>query len=245
MAEMSPAPKLDLCIDLERGSFHVHLDVRLEAGVTAVFGESGAGKTSLLRALAGLDPVRQGRIACGADVWLDTQRGLEVAPHRRSLGYVFQHAALLPHLSVQGNLDYAVRRTPDTDPAHLAELVDWLRLGPLLGRDPGTLSGGERQRVAVARALVRRPRVLLLDEPVTALDAPARRELLQIIAALPERGAEFALLVTHDVDDVRRTADRMLWLRRGRAVAHGATEAVLASAEFRDWFEPQDPEGRR
>lgn len=235
---MSAGSGLDLHLDVARGDFRLEVDLHLNPGVTAIFGESGAGKTSLLRAVAGLDPVGRGRIACGPEVWLDTGRAIEIPPHRRTVGYVFQQAGLLPHLSVRGNLGYALHRSAVADPAHLDALVDWLRLGPLLERDPMTLSGGERQRVAVARALVRRPRVLLLDEPVAALDAPARRELLRIIAALPERGAEYALLVTHDIDDVRRTAEQMVWLREGRVAAHDQTTEVQASPEFRAWYEP-------
>jgi molybdate transport system ATP-binding protein len=159
------------------------LDVDLNVpghGVTGLFGPSGSGKTSLLRCLAGLDREALGRILVGDQLWLDSDAGLFVPVHRRGVACVFQDGDLFPHLSVEGNLRYAQRRARRAAPAR-KEVVDWLALEPLLSRGTTALSGGERQRVSLARALLSGPRLLLLDEPLSALDEVGRREIIALL----------------------------------------------------------------
>jgi len=190
------------------------LDVALEAKpgeVTALVGPSGAGKTSLLRCLAGLERVA-GEVEVAGEVWQDATRF--VPAHRRRVGYVFQGGGLLPHLSVAGNLLYAERRAPA--PGDRDEVVARTGIAALLDRRPERLSGGEAQRVGLARALVMRPRLLLLDEPLSALDAEARVELASWLAELlPELGVP-VLLVSHDAGEVERLAARTIRMREGR-----------------------------
>jgi ABC-type sulfate/molybdate transport systems ATPase subunit len=198
-------------IDLARRSFDLRVSLSLGAETIALVGPSGAGKTSLLRAVAGLERPRAGRIALGREVWLDTDRGVWLSPERRRVGYLPQDYGLFPHLSVAGNVAFAGRRDrPD--------LLSRLGVAHLAAAHPASLSGGERQRVALARALAREPRVLLLDEPFGALDAITREqvrgELGDILAGvrLP------ALLVTHAFDDASLLADRIGVLDHGRLV---------------------------
>ncbi|UAK26688.1 ATP-binding cassette domain-containing protein [Sphingomonas nostoxanthinifaciens] len=183
----------------------------LDAGVTRIDGPSGAGKTSLLRCLAGLERVGGDLTIAGA-TWQDARTFLP--PHRRRVGYVFQGANLLPHRSVRANLAYAARRAAAS--ADLADLVARTGIDDLLDRSPGALSGGEAQRVALARALVGSPRLLLLDEPLSALDAVAKAELIDWLRAmLPMLGIP-VLLVTHDADEGAALAPRRIDMRAGR-----------------------------
>ena len=203
------------------------LDVTLMApatGITALFGPSGAGKTSVLRAIAGLERF-EGSCRLGGDVFQDT--AVFVPAHRRGIGYVFQEASLFGHLSVRGNLEFGLKRARERRLIGFEEAVSLLGLGPLLGRDPATLSGGERQRVALARALLGQPRLLLLDEPLSALDRAARDEILPYFEALRGRLSLPVILVTHDIGEVERLADRLVLLRAGRVVAAGALSEVL------------------
>lgn len=195
------------------------------AGITALFGPSGCGKTSVLRSLAGLHHL-SGRIAVADEVWQDSSRF--VKPHRRAVGYVFQEASLFPHLSVRGNLLYGERRAGGADAAiRLEEVVDLLGLSQLVDRAPAHLSGGERQRVAIGRALLSRPSLLLMDEPLAALDRIARDEILPYLEALHARLSLPILLVTHDVSEVMRLADHLVLLKEGRVLASGALSDVL------------------
>jgi molybdate transport system ATP-binding protein len=212
--------RLDADISLVRGGFRMQAKLEVPSGITALFGRSGAGKTTLLRALAGLERGVEGRIA--------------VPAHRRAVGYVFQEANLLPHRTVRGNLDFGRRRSRGPGPGW-HDVLEFLSLEPILSRAPASLSGGERQRVALARALLRRPRVLLLDEPVSALDEVARREVLTYLERLPDRYAVPTVLVTHVLDEVVRLADRVVWIDGGRVRAEGALEDVLAGHDFSRW----------
>ncbi len=217
----------DLTLDLaaERGTFRLRVDETLPlTGVTALFGPSGAGKSTLLRAIAGFDRLA-GRIAFGDEVWQDG--GHFVPPHRRHVATVFQDARLFAHLTVRGNLDYAARRSGS--PAQIARVADQLALGPLLDRRTQDLSGGEAQRVALGRALLSGPRLILMDEPLSALDAARRAEILPMIEALAAAGNVPVIYVSHSLPEVARLADRVLLIEGGRITGRGSVEEVFAA----------------
>lgn len=213
------------------------LDVDFEApraGISALFGPSGCGKTTVLRAIAGLVRAR-GRVALGDEVWQDDSLGVFVPTHRRSIGYVVQEAALFPHLSVRRNLEYGLRRAAASDRPReidLDALVGLLGIAHLLERSPGTLSGGERQRVAIARALAPAPRLLLMDEPLAALDAQRKAEILPYLERLHDRLETPVLYVSHAIDEVARLADRVMLMRDGRIEAEGAVGEVLSRTDL-------------
>ena len=207
------------------------LDVGFDAparGVTALFGPSGCGKTTLLRCIAGLERMT-GDLALDGEIWQDARRF--VAPHRRALGYVFQEASLFPHLSVTGNLTFGQRRAADRGVA-FDEMVGLLGLGGLLDRAPARLSGGERQRVAIGRALLSQPRLLLMDEPLSALDSNGKREILVYLERLHDVLSIPVIYVTHDMAEVERLADHLVLLERGRVIGAGALHAMLATGDF-------------
>jgi molybdate transport system ATP-binding protein len=197
-------------------------------GITALFGPSGGGKSTLLRIISGLEAGAEGRIAFGDETWLDTKAGIFMPAHRRGVGYVFQDARLFPHLSVEGNLRYAARRSTGVDKRiDLDGVTAALDLQPLLSRRPGTLSGGERQRVAIGRTLLTRPRLLLMDEPLANLDVQRRAEILPYIERLPGTFGMPVIYVTHAIDEVARLAQRMVVLAAGRTIADGPVTEVL------------------
>ncbi len=224
---------IEVRLRLGRGGFA--LDVAFAApatGITAIFGPSGCGKTTVLRAVAGL--VRAtGRVALGDQAWQDDARGVFVPTHRRSIGYVVQEAALFPHLSVRRNLAYGLRRADRASrrAVDLDALVDLLGIGRLLERSPATLSGGERQRVAIARALAPAPRLLLMDEPLAALDAQRKAEILPYLERLHRDLRIPVLYVSHSVDEVARLADRVLLMRDGRIEAQGGVGEILSRTD--------------
>jgi len=200
-----------------------------ERGVTALFGPSASGKTTILRCIAGLERARGGQLRVGPAWWQDEERGLFLAPHRRPLGYVFQEASLFPHLTVRGNLDYGWRRVPAAERrVPFDQVVALLGLAHLLQRRPHGLSGGERQRVAVGRALLTSPRLLLMDEPLANLDAASKAEILPYLERLPRELALPVLYVSHDVDEVARLADHLVVLREGRVTHSGPAAAVVS-----------------
>ena len=202
-------------------------------GVTALFGPSGCGKSTILAAVAGLLRPRQGRVALDGTVLLDTEAGVFVAPERRRCGVVFQDARLFPHLSVETNLRYGLRRAPrDAEGPGFGEVVALLGLGHLLARRPAGLSGGERQRVALGRALLARPRMLLMDEPLAALDAARRAEVLPFLARLRDAARMPILYVTHALEEVDALADHLVLLDQGRTVACGPLNDVLARIDL-------------
>ena len=223
------------------------LDVALQlppSGITVLFGPSGCGKTSVLRALAGLDRAA-GRVALGDAVWQDDATGRWLPTHQRPLGYVIQEAVLFPHLNVRANLDYGRRRsaalaqqpahraTPATDPTlALDKVVDLLGIGQLMDRRPATLSGGERQRVAIARALASAPRLLLMDEPLAALDAARKAEILPYLERLQRHLALPIIYVTHALDEVARLADHLVLLQAGRVLAAGPLADLMARSDL-------------
>ncbi|MDW5377863.1 molybdenum ABC transporter ATP-binding protein [Halomonas sp. HP20-15] len=223
-----------LALDVTKrlGGFALSAELTFPAtGVTALFGASGSGKTSLLRLIAGLDGPDDGSIRLAGETLVDTRRGVFVAPHRRRLGVVFQEARLFPHYRVRGNLTYGMpraKRKRDTvkGPGFDA-VVSLLGIEALLDRLPGTLSGGEARRVAIGRALLSEPRMLLLDEPLSGLDAPRKRELLRYIGQLAKRIDIPILFVSHVPEELTAIADHLVVLEHGRVRAHGRLEELL------------------
>jgi molybdate transport system ATP-binding protein len=211
----------------------LQLDVALEAPdgrCLALAGPSGAGKTSVLRVVAGLLRPPRGRVSCGSELWLDTGAGVQVAPERRRCGYVFQDYALFPHLRAWQNVAYGMRHvTRRRRRAHALELLERFELGMLADAHPARMSGGERQRVALARALALRPKVLLLDEPLSALDARTRAAASRVLATVLREAEIPTLLVTHDFGEAAALADEVNVIDRGRVVQRG-TAAELAAA---------------
>jgi molybdate transport system ATP-binding protein len=212
------------------GAFDLDLQIEVAAGsCTALAGPSGAGKTSALRIAAGLLRPDRGRVACGDATWLDTAAGIDLPPEHRGVGFVFQDYALFPNLSAWRNVAYGMDAPRGERRAPALELLDRFGMAPLADARPGTLSGGERQRVALARALARNPRALLLDEPLTALDArtraSARRELGSVIAAADVP----VLIVTHDFEEAAVLADQIAIVDGGRVLQVGTASELSAS----------------
>ena len=218
---------------LPRHGFTLDVALNLPArGVTAFFGPSGCGKTSVLRALAGLERAA-GRVAFGDTVWQDDAQGLFVPTHQRTIGYVIQEAALFPHLDVQHNLAYGLKRiAPAERRIALDQVVDLLGIAHLLPRRPGTLSGGERQRVAIARALATSPALLLMDEPLAALDARRKAEVLPYLDRLHEELGIPIVYVSHAIDEVARLADHLVLMEAGRVLADGPLPDMLARLDL-------------
>lgn len=196
-------------------------------GITGLFGPSGCGKTTILRAIAGLQRFRDGTCIVDGEVWQDA--GAFRPPHLRPIGYVFQEASLFSHLSVRGNLMFGARDVPEQI---FAETIDLLGLGKLINRDPYALSGGERQRVAIGRALLSQPRLLLMDEPLSALDRATRAEILPFLERLHASLALPILYVTHDSHEIERLADHLVLMERGRSLAAGPVEDVLGNLDL-------------
>ena len=219
--------------------FKVHqkdfiLDAKLEVpsrGITALYGPSGSGKTTLLRAIAGLDRHVHGHLKIADTVW--QAEDLFVPPHKRQIGFVFQEASLFDHLNVQKNIEFGHKRVPaaeqTSDPQKIIEL---LRLGSLLTRTPQSLSGGERQRVAIARALASSPKLLLMDEPLSGLDAERRKELLPFIESLHRTLDIPVIYVSHYANEVARLADHLVLLEHGKVAAHGPIDNMLTRLDL-------------
>ncbi|HEB95161.1 MAG TPA: molybdenum ABC transporter ATP-binding protein [Sedimenticola thiotaurini] len=227
-----PGAALRVCLRLRREAFHLDVDLHLPGrGVSALFGPSGCGKTTLLRAVAGLEPGAEGFLQVGDEVWQEGRRGRP--PHRRAVGYVFQEASLFSHLDVRANLDYGVRRVPPgRRRVPLQRTVELLGIGHLLQRWPHQLSGGERQRVAIARALAVGPRLLLLDEPLAALDLARKREILPYLESLHDELEIPVIYVSHAPDEVARLADHMVLLQAGRETASGPVGEMLTRLDL-------------
>ena len=216
------------------GAFYLHAAFAAPgSGATVVFGPSGAGKSCLLAAIAGLRRPDRGRIAIGEEVLFDAARGIDVAAEDRRIGFVFQEARLFPHLGVRANLEYGQRRRRgDGAAARFDDIVALLGIAALLERRPATLSGGEKQRVAIGRALLSNPRLLLLDEPLAALDDPRKAEILPFLERLRDEFGVPMLYVTHAMEEVTRIADHLVLLDQGGVTAAGAPTELLTRLDL-------------
>jgi len=227
---------VSLTVDIahRQGEFTLDASFAGAGRVTALFGRSGAGKSTLVNAIAGLVRPARGRVEVDGESLLDTQGGVWLPPHRRRIGYVFQEGRLFPHLSVRRNLNYGRWFAPKG--AHYVafdRVVETLGLAPFLARKPDTLSGGERQRVAIGRALLASPRLLLMDEPLASLDAARRHEVLAFIERLRDTFAIPIVYVSHSMDEVIRLADTMVLIDGGRVAAVGPVEDLLSRLDLR------------
>jgi molybdate transport system ATP-binding protein len=219
--------------DLAYPGFSLNVDMQLPArGVTALFGPSGSGKTTLLRCIAGLERAQGGLLRVKDEVWQKGEKFL--ATHRRPLGYVFQEASLFPHLSVRGNLEYGFKRiAPGERKVQLEQVVEWLGLNKLINRnDPSNLSGGEQQRVAIGRALLTSPLLLLMDEPLSALDAASKQEIFPYLEKMHHELEIPVIYVSHALDEVARLADHLVLLEQGRVIASGAMNETLSRLDL-------------
>ncbi len=207
------------------GEFSLDIDIKLNKGEFAtVFGKSGAGKTTILRMLAGLDRPESGLIKVNSDLWFDSEKGINLPPQKRKVGFVFQDYALFPNMTVEENILYGME-TPDS--RYLKFLLETVKLEKLKDRKPDTLSGGQKQRVALARALARRPEILLLDEPLSALDIDTRKELQEELYKIHKELGLTTILISHDFSEVFRLSDRVFVLDKGKILKSGRPEEVF------------------
>lgn len=220
------------------GAFALDAQLSVPArGITALFGASGSGKTTLLRCIAGLARASEGFLSVNGEIWQDEAHGVFVPPHRRACGYVFQEASLFPHLTVRGNLQYGFQRVPAAlRKVDMDDTIAMLDLAPLLGRDPHGLSGGERQRVAIGRAVLSSPRLLLMDEPIASLDTARKSEVLYYIERLRDQLAIPIVYVSHAIDEVIRLADVMAVISEGKVVATGGVIDLAARLDLRPYL---------
>jgi molybdate transport system ATP-binding protein len=220
---------MTLLVDIRLSYGDFTLEVAQEfalAGLTGLFGQSGSGKSTLLRVIAGLETHARGRVAMGSEVWQDERSHLPT--ERRGVGYVFQDTRLFTHLSVQGNLSYALERAKGLGGPGMEEIVAALDLALLLSRRPSALSGGEKQRVAVGRALLTAPKILLMDEPLAALDDARKSEILPYLERLRDEARVPMVYVSHNPAEVRRIATSVVWLSEGRVTAVRGVEFLDA-----------------
>jgi len=220
-----------LAVDVEKrlGEFSIAAKFEVPEGVTALFGPSGSGKTSIVNMVAGLLTPDRGRISVNGTLLFDSAGGFSLPPHQRHIGYVFQDGRLFPHMTVAQNLDYGRRmyRLPQDGAAH-ARIVDMLDIAHLLGRRPGKLSGGERQRVAIGRALLLQPQLLLLDEPLASLDAARKREIFPYLLRLRDETVPM-IYVSHNAAELRRIATTIVRIDDGRVSGVGGAELLDAA----------------
>lgn len=223
---------LDCRVRKRLGDFSLDISLSVPgSGVTALFGQSGSGKTSLLRLVAGLDRPDQGHVHLGARTLTDVSRRIHVPIHRRRLGVVFQEARLFPHYRVRGNLTYGM---PAAARSRFDDLIALLGIGHLLERLPGTLSGGEARRVAIGRALLTQPQLLLMDEPLTGLDGDRKQELLHYIVRLTREVDIPVIYVSHDTAEITAIADHLALMEHGRLIAHGALDELMMRLDLTD-----------
>ncbi|MDH5598919.1 MAG: ATP-binding cassette domain-containing protein [Cyclobacteriaceae bacterium] len=219
----------------ENGVFHIDIKAELEKGdFVAIYGDSGAGKTSLLRMIAGLLVPDKGKISVGKEIWYQSDKKINMKTQLRRIGYVFQDYALFPNMTVYQNLRYALEKNQDD--TIIKELMDIMELQELGDRKPDTLSGGQKQRVALARALVRNPEVLMLDEPLSALDSAMRYKLQNYLLKIHRQFNPTTFLVSHDIGEIYKLANKVVLLERGKVIAFGSPADVFSkkfvSAKF-------------
>jgi molybdate transport system ATP-binding protein len=225
---------IDVRLNIAYSGFSLDVDLNLPGrGVTALYGHSGSGKTTCLRCIAGLERAEQGFIRINDEIWQDSANGIFVPPHKRALGYVFQEASLFPHLSVLANLQFGLKRIARSQRrVDMAQATELLGIGHLLERHPQHLSGGERQRVGIARALLTSPKLLLMDEPLAALDSQRKSEILPYLQRLHDELDIPLLYVSHAQDEVARLADHLVLLSEGKALASGPIGETLARLDL-------------
>jgi molybdate transport system ATP-binding protein len=225
---------IDVDIAERLGAFELDVKFAADAPIVGLFGRSGSGKTSVINAIAGIARPHRGTIRVNGDVLFDAERGIDLPPEQRRVGYVFQDSLLFPHLDVKSNLTYGQRlRTPSECVIAQDHVVDLLGLGELLQRKPRALSGGEKQRVAIGRALLAQPRILLMDEPLAALDVARKVEILDYIERLRDDLAIPIVYVSHSVTEITRLADTVVVLADGKCLAVGDVEDVMARPDLR------------
>ena len=217
------------------GLMTLKVDTQIETNsFVAIYGKSGAGKTSIFRMLAGLMPPDTGYISVNGSVWLDTEKKIDQPPQKRSVGFLFQDYALFPNMTVRQNLQFALLK--GQDPKIVLDLIDIVELGDLQYRKPNMLSGGQQQRVALARCLVQRPQILMLDEPLSALDSNMRSKLQQYILCLHREYRLTTLLISHNIGEIIKMSDQVLAIEEGKIVEHGQPMEIFTrqaiSSEF-------------
>ena len=228
--------RLEVSVAKRLGAFALEAAFASGGGVTALFGRSGSGKSSVLNAIAGLLRPERGRIALDGESLFDAAAGVNVAAHRRRIGYVFQEGRLLPHLTVRQNLLYGRRFARGPGAVTLDKVTELLGLAALLQRRPHDLSGGEKQRVAIGRALLADPLLLLMDEPLAALDAPRKSEILYYIERLRDEVGVPIVYVSHSLDEVVRLADTVVVMSEGRVLDSGPVDETMARMELRPYL---------
>ena len=217
---------LEINLTKTLGEFQLEADLQIPAqGVTAVFGLSGSGKTSLINMISGLLTPDSGFIRLNGKTLVDRAQHINLAPNKRHIGYVFQDARLFPHYTVKGNLCYGMKKKSAVD---FQQVLHLLGIEALLKRYPATLSGGEKQRVAIGRALLTDPEILLMDEPLSALDLPRKRELLAYLHALSHKIRIPILYVSHSPDEIKALAQRVILMDNGKVTAYGDTQTLLS-----------------
>jgi len=224
---------LSVAVEHDLGAFSLDAQFACGEGVTALFGQSGAGKTTVVNAIAGLVRPRKGRIALNGETLFDANRDIHVPARKRRFGYVFQEGRLFPHLTVQQNLTYSRLFGGEDSSTGLGHIVELLGLRDLLGRRPAQLSGGEKQRVAIGRALLARPRMLLLDEPLASLDAPRRNEVMKYIELMRDEVRIPIIYVSHSVEEVVRLAATVVLMAAGKVAAVGSVEEIMGRPDLR------------
>ncbi len=226
---------MSLVVDITHpfGAFTLNVAFEAPGGITALFGRSGTGKTTVINAVAGVLRPAQGRITLSGEVLFDASQGVALPLHKRRLGYVFQDGRLFPHMTVRRNLMYGARFAPvDATGPGLDDVCDLLGIGGMLARYPGTLSGGEKQRVAIGRALLSHPRMLLMDEPLAALDSARKDEILPYLERLRDHTDMPILYVSHSVSEVARLATSVVVLEDGQVARSGSAEQVLSDPDM-------------
>lgn len=219
---------LDKALRFSGGKMNLQVEIKAEEGsFITLYGKSGAGKTSVLRMLAGLMRPDAGRIAVGEEVWFDQEKGVHLRPQKRSVGFLFQDYALFPNMTVKENLEFALQKGQPK--AIIKALIELIELGELQDRRPETLSGGQQQRVALARALVQRPKLLLLDEPLSALDLDMREKLQRYLLKVHQEYGLTTILVSHDQQEIQRLSDQVYEVEQGRILRYGTPAMMFPS----------------